>query len=289
MRSRSFFPLVLLLAIAVVGVFAGVRLFRRPAAPVSYELGRGSTIVLLHGLGSRVDDWIPVARALGRSHHVVLVELPGHGASEMPEPFSLARAAESLDGALARLGDEPVVLVGHSLGGLVAFEEALAHPGRVSGLVLVETALTPGLNESERAEMLAALANDYDGFVRAAYRSFGRDSLQGERLAERAAGEDRAMMTTWIRLALTTDVAARGAALAVPALAIVSERSWTRDETEQQASDALGFRAIRKLWIQRLFGTGHFVMLDDPAGVADSIERFARRAQPGPVAVRPLR
>ena len=52
----------------------------------------------------------------------------------MPEPFSLDQAAAALDAALASRGPEPVVLVGHSLGGLVCAAEAIQHPQRVRAL-----------------------------------------------------------------------------------------------------------------------------------------------------------
>ena len=63
-----------------------------PTSAAVGSLGRGPTVVLVHGLGSDANRWLGVARDLARDHRVVLVELPGHGLSPMVSPFSLERA-----------------------------------------------------------------------------------------------------------------------------------------------------------------------------------------------------
>src|SRR5262245_41509105 len=196
-----------------------------PAAAERRAFGQGSPIVLLHGLGSRDQDWLPTARLLARRHRVSLVDLPGHGDSDMPEPFSLERATASLTRSLADLPGGPVVLVGHSLGGLIAAAEALEHPARVRALVLVETALRPQLPEPQREEWLGRLEREYDDVLRAAYLDFGRDSAQGEALYRRVAALDARMVQRWIRLAWTADLSPRARALAMPVLVVLAERS----------------------------------------------------------------
>src|SRR5262249_1412974 len=151
-----------------------------PPAPPYAAFGHGQSIVLLHGLGSRREDWLPVARILARTHRVTLVDLPGHGEADMPAPFSLHPATTPPDPSPAGLPDGPIVLVGHSLGGLIAASEAIEHPERVRALVLVETALRPQMPAALRAEWLDRLDHDYRYVLHAAYLDFGRDSLQGE-------------------------------------------------------------------------------------------------------------
>ncbi|WP_305779178.1 alpha/beta fold hydrolase [Nocardia nova] len=89
--------------------------------------GDGVPLVLLHGAGRSLADWDAAAtHLLGAGHRVVAVDLPGHGRSPDIAPWSVRtvvrRVAEALDAH--RVG-EPVV-VGHSLGGLVAVEYARA-------------------------------------------------------------------------------------------------------------------------------------------------------------------
>jgi len=248
--------------------------------------GHGPTLVLVHGLGSGTEHWLPMARELAHDHRVVLVELPGHGVSEMPSSLSLDELADGLDRALDAEGPGPVTLVGHSIGGLVATAEALRAPGRVRALVLIETALRPQLEPADRAALLAALASDYRGTLRGAYTSFGRDSLQGEALFASAAKLDSAAMTTWIRLAVSADLSARTPELRMPVLAVLSDRSWPANEPWRACADTLGYAGIAALAPARVAGTGHFVMLDRPAQVAGLVRRFEREAATPVLALR---
>jgi len=250
-RSHIFFFVVMLVAIASARPLA-------PPVPSPYvSFGRGAPIVLLHGLGSRSEDWLPTARLLARHHRVSLVDLPGHGEADMPEPFSLERAIVSLDRSLAAIPDGPVILVGHSLGGLIAAGVAIERPERVRGLVLVETALRP------------------QEVLHGAYLDFGRDSAQGEALYRRVAALEPRMVQRWIRLAWTADLSDRAGRLAMPVLAVLAERSWGADEPWPEVADALGLAAVPRLRPARLSGCGHFVMLDRPAELARLIAGFA--------------
>jgi pimeloyl-ACP methyl ester carboxylesterase len=122
----------------------------------SYEAGSGPSVALLHGLGGAASNWTLVAPALAERCRVLVPELPGHGGSSpLPAPV------ETLDpyaDRLAALLRRPTVLVGHSLGGVVALRVAARHPHVVRGLVLAGCAgIGSGTRRSQRALMLAAL------------------------------------------------------------------------------------------------------------------------------------
>jgi pimeloyl-ACP methyl ester carboxylesterase len=278
---------LLLLVLVVVVVLVGRHGFRPPAAPTYYAFGRGPEIVLLHGLGSQIQHWLPTARILARNHRVILVELPGHGLSPMPTPFTLEQAAARLDLAMRDATHGPVILVGHSLGGLVAAQEALAHPERVRGLVLIETALKPQVPEALRAQLLARLDHDYDRFLHESYVSFGRDSLQGEALYAEVARMDPEMVKSWIRLAWLADLSGQMRKLQSRLLAVFATHSWEPTESWTDAARALGYDHVPRLQPARLEGCGHFLMLDRPEAVADLIRRFADHPDGEPMAERP--
>jgi pimeloyl-ACP methyl ester carboxylesterase len=283
-RISSFTTLMIVAVLGALAQFGG----GASTAPTAFSsaFGHGSTVVLVHGLGSQTGHWLPVARRLAHRHRVVLLELPGHGIGAMPEPFSLAGATEAFDAALRAASSEPVVLVGHSIGGLVAVSEALAHPERVRRLVIVETALRPQMIGEERARLLHALETNYRGVLHSAYTAFGRDSAQGESLFAGAAGLDSSAITRWIRLAVTADLSQAAASLRVPVLAVCAERTWPRDEPWSATSEALGLDRVPRLVPVRMSGCGHFVMLDRPAELATEIERFAAAPEAGAVARR---
>lgn len=277
-------PLLVFLALAV-----GLVLTRDPGPPptLAYaSFGRGPSVVFVHGLGSRPGHWLRVARWTAERHQVVLVDLPGHGESPMDRRLSLESAGWSLADALEHVANGPVILVGHSIGGLIAAEAALQDPGRVRGLVLIETALRPQFDDEERMGIEDALDRDFDGFVESVYRSFGRDSIQGEMLAADAAEMDRGVMRTWIDFALEADASADVADLDVPVLAVLSDRSWPAGEPWEVTAKALGYDRIPRLEAVRVEHAGHFVMLDDPTAVARAIERFAARFEQGTLAAR---
>jgi pimeloyl-ACP methyl ester carboxylesterase len=241
-------------------------------------------VVLVHGLGVSATHWLPVARDLARDHRVVLVELPGHGIDEMPGGMGLQDVAALLDRAIAAESSDPVLLVGHSVGGLVAVSEALRSPRRVRGLVLVDTALRPQLGERDRADLLAALEHDYRATLRATYESFGRDSAQGAALYDEAAKLDSTALETWIRIAVSTDLSRDAANLRIPLLAVFSERSWPDGEAWSTCADSLGYTAVRAVSPVRIVKTGHFIMLDRPELLADMIRRFDRGTAPAMIA-----
>jgi pimeloyl-ACP methyl ester carboxylesterase len=293
--------------VIIAGALAlvGLRGVDPPPTPLHPSFGRGTEIVLVHGLASSAEHWLPTARALARDHRVRLVQLPGHGASDMPQPFSLDRAVEGLDQAL-REGSSgrnegssgrnegssgprsaaPVVLVGHSIGGLVAVAEALEHPERVSALVLVETSLKPLGTPEERAAMAKQLDTDYLGLLRRVYTSFGRDSLQGERLYADAAREDPANMRRWIRLALTADLSAAAAQLRMPVLVILTEGSWPVGTPWETVAAEFGYAGVPTVTSRRISNVGHFIMLDEPATLARMIEDFVSDSPPDLLAAR---
>ncbi len=266
-------------AVAALLTFVMLMVRAAPTPPPSSAtvgaMGRGPTIVLVHGLGSDAQHWLPVARDLARDHRVVLVELPGHGEAPLIRPFTLEQATLALDRAIAEQSRDPVVLVGHSVGGLVAAAEALRAPSRVKALVLVESALAPQMTKLEADSLLAMFDRDWVGTLHMVYASFGRDSAQGEALWAEASQVERVNMRAWIPVALSTDLTDEAAALKMPVLAVVSRRTWEADETWAHAAKALGLARIPRLKVVRVDNCGHFMMLDQPRALSDAIRRFS--------------
>jgi pimeloyl-ACP methyl ester carboxylesterase len=103
------------------------------------EGGDGPPVVLLHGQGGWSGMWLPVIGDLMTTHRVVAADLPGLGASEMPDgPPDAARVLAWLGELIQRTCPAPPALVGASLGASIAARFAVAHPDRLSRLVLVD-------------------------------------------------------------------------------------------------------------------------------------------------------
>ena len=138
-------------------------------AMVSYrQCGSGPVIVLLHGIGSGAASWLHCGMELGREAQVVAWNAPGYGNSTglpMAQP-SAADYAVRLEQFLAALGIQECLLVGHSLGAMMAAAYVAAGRRRVAQLLLLSPAQGYGsdaLRErgatiaSERLQALATL------------------------------------------------------------------------------------------------------------------------------------
>ncbi len=102
------------------------------------EGGDGPPVVLLHGQGGWSGMWLPVILDLVRTHRVVAPDLPGLGASEVPDgPPGAERVLAWLGELLQRTCPGPPALVGASLGAAIGARFAIARPGALSRLVLV--------------------------------------------------------------------------------------------------------------------------------------------------------
>jgi 2-succinyl-6-hydroxy-2,4-cyclohexadiene-1-carboxylate synthase len=110
------------------------------------------TVVLLHGFGNTRRGWDLVARRIDRERYRPLaLDLRGHGTAAAQRPITFAAGVADV----AALAPERFALCGYSLGGRIALHVALAHPERVTRLVLVAT--TAGIEDpAQRAERRAA-------------------------------------------------------------------------------------------------------------------------------------
>ena len=110
----------------------------------AYDAGQGKSIslVMIHGLGDEADTWRHIIKPLSEDYHILSVDLPGFGRSILPEekltPVFLLKIMKSL---LNESGLEKVVLIGNSLGGILAHAYSLKYPDQIKGLVLVGGAL----------------------------------------------------------------------------------------------------------------------------------------------------
>jgi pimeloyl-ACP methyl ester carboxylesterase len=133
------------------------------------DSGRGLPVVFIHGFGASLYSWrktLPAALAAG--YRVIAFDNRGFGFSEKPAAgYSNAAYARLVVALLDSLGASSAVLVGHSMGGAIAAEVALAHPERVRGLVLIDpagyTIRIPTLLKLARWPFVGAVATSFRG------------------------------------------------------------------------------------------------------------------------------
>ena len=108
-----------------------------------WQLGKGSDVVMLHGLGGNLAVWhLKMVPELQGQYRITTFDQRGHGYSEVTQDgYTTQELAEDLRSLLDALGIERAHLVGHSWGGDIALHFALLYPHRVAKIVLIEAAL----------------------------------------------------------------------------------------------------------------------------------------------------
>lgn len=97
------------------------------------------TLLLIHGFSASLHTWEPWVQRLGDTYRIVSLDLPGHGLTSAPAGYQAnIEAYRDVVEAFVRAQQlERFILAGSSMGGNVAWQYALAYPGRVEGLILV--------------------------------------------------------------------------------------------------------------------------------------------------------
>ena len=270
---------VLIVAAALVGLRVGAE----SAAPVvlkTSEFGRGPTIVLLHALGSGRMVWMPTAKKLLTGHRVVMVDLPGHGESALPDPFTLGACAEALDQVLAKQKPDSTVLVAHGMGGLIALHEVQAHPDRVKGLVVIDAATkfpTP-IPEQQQQFFLRMLDTNYDDMLKTMMMGQGRDSAQGNELYSQAQTVPAATIKAYLKAALNADASSALKKLKPAFLFVGSGKRWPSGKDWPTLAKEMGYDDPAAVTARRLAEGGPLIMKEQPDSLSTVIREFAARA-----------
>ena len=248
------------------------------------------SIVLLHGFAASMHWWTPVAERLAPRYHVERVDLLGHGGSSKPRHgYSMENQARLVIGALAQERVRRAVVVGHSMGGLVATAIAEQRPDLVRGVVIVDSPPTdqdgklsfpatlgfvPVLGEALRhlvtdGVIRKQLEKEFapgfhvpDQFVRdfhrMTYTSYDASHARSDDFREQRSLPDRL------------------AATGKPLLVIFGDK----DELVNPSS-AGDYEAVPGARVTRIPGAGHSPMVESPDKVAELVSRFARRVGAG--------
>lgn len=118
-------------------------------------------VLMLHGFGASLHTWDDWAKSLSDDHRVIRLDLPGHGLSE-PDPagdYTDERSLQLVIALMDQLGVARASIVGHSIGGRMAWRFAASHPQRTDKLVLVapDGFASPGFEYGKAAEVPAVL------------------------------------------------------------------------------------------------------------------------------------
>ncbi|HSE60911.1 MAG TPA: alpha/beta hydrolase [Candidatus Saccharimonadales bacterium] len=126
-------------------------MLRRPYKLAASQVGEGRPLLLLHGVGSSSAVWEPLVKKLDRTQwQITTVDLLGFGKSPRPywNQYDVKEHGRAVRATLRKLKiREPLTIVGHSMGCLVAAHVAVKRPGTVGWLVLYEPPLFADVDE----------------------------------------------------------------------------------------------------------------------------------------------
>ncbi|MEZ4483614.1 MAG: alpha/beta hydrolase [Syntrophotaleaceae bacterium] len=138
----------------------------KDGTPISYEIyGAGEpTLVFVHGWSCDARYWRAQLPYFSKNHRVVVLDLAGHGHSGTTRSqYTMKAFGEDVKAVTAATGSDRVILIGHSMGGSVIAEAARLMPGRVIGLIGVDTLdnIEYPLTREELAKMVGPLERDF--------------------------------------------------------------------------------------------------------------------------------
>lgn len=133
------------------------------------EIGKGTTVVLLHGFLENSTMWNSHVEALSKRNRVVCIDLLGHGQTDcLGYLHSMEDQADVVYHVLHELKIRKAILIGHSMGGYVALAFAELYPEMVKGLVLMNSTSRADSEErkTNRDRAIKAVKQNYEAFIR---------------------------------------------------------------------------------------------------------------------------
>jgi len=238
-----------------------------------------ASLVLIHGYS---DSWFSFSRVLtplSREAHVYALDLRGHGKTDKPaKGYHMRNLAADVVAFMDAKGIARATVIGHSMGGTVAQQVALAAPQRVSHLVLVGAATAPR-NIAGMGELGQAVRALSDPVPESFAREFQVSTVHtpvGDEFMDRAVAESlRLPARVWRELLdgmLATDPAAELRSSGIPILVIRGEKDTYITVAETEALAAL----VAPKKVKTYLNTGHAVHWEMPATFAKDVLEFVR-------------
>lgn len=250
--------------------------------------GSGAPVLLIHGVGARLDNWAGIAALLAREFQVVSYDLKGHGMSgKPPGPYSLEMFADDAAALLDHLGIRNACLAGHSLGGMIAMEFALRHPDRLDRLAVVSA--PAGRTEEEKRkvmERVGLIANGIPGehFKNSLNRWFTEEFRAAnpelmEQYAARNKENDPTCYSAAYEVLATSELAPVLHQIRIPTLIVTGENDIGSNPRMAGQMHA----AIRGSVLRILPRLRHSILIEAPQLVARLLDAFFRGEPVPPV------
>jgi pimeloyl-ACP methyl ester carboxylesterase len=234
--------------------------------------GKGPAVVLVHGLGGDRHVWDDVARTLAKTHTVIAVDLPGHGAAPDHGGLDADRIAKQIAATVRAEKAAPAVIVGHSLGGFIAAHVPLVDPEAARALVLVDIGIGSLWTEQETSELRAAILAKREPTLRAWFAAISKPGAQHERVV--AGLEKLSNETIFGYLDVMQKQPTPGERLTLPVLLTASPLIVPGKKPRAEELAAVGLGGVPKLEVVRFDQSMHWLFWDEPDKFTSTLTRF---------------
>ncbi|WP_349037865.1 3-oxoadipate enol-lactonase [Pseudotabrizicola sp. 4114] len=231
-------------------------------------------LVLLHALGTNLRLWDGVVARLP-GHRILRMDMRGHGLSDVPPgPYAMGALIHDVERVMAQAGLREAVVVGLSIGGMIAQGLAVKRLDLVRGMVLSNSAARIGIAAQWQDRIEAVRAGGLEAIADATMaRWFGRSWRDLPALPQMRAMLLATPPEGWMGAAAAiagTDFYTPTAGLTLPTLAIAGLRdgSTPPDLVKETADLILGSR------FQLIRGAGHLPMVEQPDAYTDALRDF---------------
>jgi pimeloyl-ACP methyl ester carboxylesterase len=293
--------------VALFLLLAGILLLQKPlfsqtitAAPTRFSVviegvapGKGTNVLLIPGLASSRDVYAAEAKLLTANYRLHLIQIAGF-AGEPAGPNAtgpiLAPVVEQLHQYIVDNHLQPIPVIAHSLGGLLALMLAQAHPEDVSKLLIIDTLPFYGLvfnpaatvdNVAPQAKIMhdqfVAMPNDQFAASQPLFTSRLVISPDGAKAVSASSiASDRTVFANAMLEDLDTDLRPQLATIKTPMTLLYPYEPAEGSPTDVAALYTNAYAAKPNLQIIRIDNSRHFIMYDQPAAFDKAVQAFLK-------------
>lgn len=255
---------------------------------------RGPALILIPGLASGAWAWQDSVRRFSGQYTLYVLTFPGFDGRPAMEGAGMATAQQSIVDLIAARKLNRPVLIGHSLGGVMALAIAAGHPALVGGVVSVDgLPVLPGTEEwdvVQRARTSGAIAGRFLAATPSQFAAQQQEYMRGtgvvdmaraDELAKLTARSDPRAVTGYMAEAMSVDLRSALPAISAPVLLLSPYFHLDAEQMRmtEEAKTAY-YRALMggtpNLKVQSVAPARHFAMFDQPQAVNDAIAGFLK-------------
>jgi pimeloyl-ACP methyl ester carboxylesterase len=229
--------------------------------------------VLIHGWGfGNPSHLVPQFEHLASRHRVLKLDLPGHGQSDRPPPgFGFKDCAMAIVAELGAAGIDHAVVCGHSLGGRLAIEVAVAQPSRIAGVALLDPVILfpEPVRQQAQTGLVPALSTDHwlqaiEGYFSRLVGPYDPPEVKAQVMSE-LSQLSPGLAASIMQEGMATDGAEVLALVRCPLLMVSATAPVDTERMRHLQPEA---------FVGRVVGSGHWMTLVVPDQVNAMLDRF---------------